>query len=118
MTLIRRFDGLKLAMRAAERPVERVVRLVQPLVHFRIAVREVRLVRGDDRRAGRGGVGAPHDRSTRVEIDLIEKDGATLLRLVHHGLPPKTVEDHERGWSYFLGVLRDFLSRGPDDLRP
>jgi hypothetical protein len=28
---------------------------------------------------------------------------------VHHGLPPEAVEDHERGWTYFLGVLRDTL---------
>jgi uncharacterized protein YndB with AHSA1/START domain len=47
--------------------------------------------------------------STTVEIDLVEKDGATLLRLVHRGLPPAVVEDHERGWSYFLGALRDVL---------
>jgi uncharacterized protein YndB with AHSA1/START domain len=51
--------------------------------------------------------------STTVEIDLVEKDGVTLLRLIHHGLPPGAVEDHERGWSYFLGVLRDALSRRP-----
>jgi hypothetical protein len=25
------------------------------------------------------------------------------VRLVHHGLPPEAVEDHERGWAYFLG---------------
>jgi hypothetical protein len=56
-----------------------------------------------------GRMGVPTG-STRVEIDLIEQDGATLLRLVHHGLPPETVEDHERGWSYFLGVLRDALA--------
>jgi uncharacterized protein YndB with AHSA1/START domain len=43
--------------------------------------------------------------STTVEIDLIEKDGATTIRLVHHGLPPEVVPDHEQGWVYFLGVL-------------
>lgn len=47
--------------------------------------------------------------STTVEIDLVEKDGATLLRLVHRGLPPAVVEDHQRGWIYFLGALRDAL---------
>jgi uncharacterized protein YndB with AHSA1/START domain len=55
---------------------------------------------------GRMGV-APE--STRVEIDLEEHDGMTTLRLVHHGLPPAAVDDHERGWRYFLGVLRDGL---------
>jgi hypothetical protein len=31
-------------------------------------------------------------------------------RFVHRGLPPAAVADHERGWTYFLGVLRG-LSR-------
>ena len=56
---------------------------------------------------GRMGV-APG--STTVEIDLVEQDGATTLRLVHHGLPPGAVADHERGWAYFLGALRDRLA--------
>lgn len=34
----------------------------------------------------------------------------TIVRLTHHGLPPEAVEDHERGWAYFLGALRDSLS--------
>jgi uncharacterized protein YndB with AHSA1/START domain len=56
---------------------------------------------------GRMGVGPG---STTVEIDLAERDGVTTLRLVHRGLPPAAVADHERGWTYFLGVLRG-LSR-------
>ncbi len=56
---------------------------------------------------GRMGVGPE---STTVEIDLAEEDGATTLRLVHHGLPPAAVDDHERGWAYFLGVLGDTLA--------
>jgi uncharacterized protein YndB with AHSA1/START domain len=52
---------------------------------------------------GRMGVGPG---STTVEIDLSERDGVTTLRLVHRGLPPAAVADHERGWAYFLGVLR------------
>lgn len=51
---------------------------------------------------GRMGV-APG--STTVEIELREEAGATVVRLTHHGLPPAVVEDHERGWAYFLGVL-------------
>jgi uncharacterized protein YndB with AHSA1/START domain len=47
--------------------------------------------------------------STTVEIDLTERDGATTLRLVHHGLPPEAVPDHQRGWTYFLGILRDLF---------
>jgi uncharacterized protein YndB with AHSA1/START domain len=56
---------------------------------------------------GRMGVSAG---STRVEIDLAEADGATTVRLVHHGLPSEAVDDHERGWTYFLGALRDRLA--------
>jgi uncharacterized protein YndB with AHSA1/START domain len=58
-----------------------------------------------------GRMGVPPE-STIVEIDLVEHDSATTLRLVHHGLPPETVEDHERGWAYFLGALRDTLAAG------
>lgn len=53
-----------------------------------------------------GRMGVPPE-STRVEIDLSERQGATTVRLVHHGLPPEAVEDHARGWAYFLGLLRD-----------
>jgi uncharacterized protein YndB with AHSA1/START domain len=56
---------------------------------------------------GRMGVGPE---STTVEIDLTEHEGATTVRLVHHALPPEAVDDHERGWAYFLGVLRDELA--------
>ncbi len=52
--------------------------------------------------AGTFGVGPG---STTVEIDLVEQDGATLLRLVHRGLPPEAVRPHLHGWAYFLGRL-------------
>jgi uncharacterized protein YndB with AHSA1/START domain len=58
-----------------------------------------------------GRLGVPPE-STTVEVDLVERDGVTILRLVHHGLPPETVEDHQRGWAYFLGELRDALAAG------
>ncbi|HET9558218.1 MAG TPA: SRPBCC domain-containing protein, partial [Actinomycetota bacterium] len=35
-----------------------------------------------------GRMGVPPG-STTVEIDLVEEDGATTVRLVHHGLPPR-----------------------------
>jgi uncharacterized protein YndB with AHSA1/START domain len=63
-----------------------------------------------------GRMGVPPE-STRVEIDLVDEGGATRLRLVHHGLPLGTVEDHEKGWSYFLDVLRSCLSHAPNDPR-
>jgi uncharacterized protein YndB with AHSA1/START domain len=53
-----------------------------------------------------GRMGVPPE-STTVEIELTERDGVTTVRLEHHGLPPAVVDDHERGWAYFLGVLRD-----------
>jgi uncharacterized protein YndB with AHSA1/START domain len=56
-----------------------------------------------------GRMGVPPE-STTVEIDLAEEDGLTTLRLTHRGLPPGAVADHEQGWRYFLGVLRDALA--------
>ena len=53
-----------------------------------------------------GRMGVPPG-STTVEIELSEEDGVTTVRLTHRGLPPAAVEDHERGWAYFLGRLRD-----------
>jgi uncharacterized protein YndB with AHSA1/START domain len=58
---------------------------------------------------GRLGVGPG---STTVQIDLEERDGVTTLRLVHHGLPPHAVADHERGWAYFLDMLRTTVASG------
>ena len=58
-----------------------------------------------------GRMGVPPE-STTVEIDLVDEGGTTTLRLVHHGLPPEVVPDHERGWAYFLGMLRVTLSAG------
>ena len=56
-----------------------------------------------------GRMGVPPG-STTVEIDLSEHGGVTTLRLTHRGLPPAAVDDHERGWAYFLGRLRDAAS--------
>lgn len=61
-----------------------------------------------------GRMGVPPE-STTVEIDLVEQEAATTLRLVHHGLPPEVVADHERGWAYFLGVLSE--AAGHDERR-
>jgi uncharacterized protein YndB with AHSA1/START domain len=56
-----------------------------------------------------GRLGVPPE-ATTVEIDLTEDDGATILRLVHRGLPPEAVDDHERGWAYFLGILGETVA--------
>ncbi|HJV04718.1 MAG TPA: SRPBCC domain-containing protein [Actinomycetota bacterium] len=45
--------------------------------------------------------------SSTVEIELIEHQGSTTLRLTHRGIPPESLEDHRRGWVFFLGRLRD-----------
>jgi len=50
-------------------------------------------------------MGVPPE-STTVQIELVEKAGRTTLTLVHNGLPPTAVDDHQRGWVYFLGELR------------
>src|ERR1700747_1044248 len=41
-----------------------------------------------------------------VEIDLIDRDGGTLLRMTHSGLPTAAqCAGHERGWAHYLGRL-------------
>jgi uncharacterized protein YndB with AHSA1/START domain len=61
---------------------------------------------------GRWGVGPE---STTVEIDLVEHDGATTVRLVHRGLPPEAVGPHAHGWRHFLGMLRSVPELGGVD---
>lgn len=51
-------------------------------------------------------MGLPPESST-VEVELQEHEGTTTLRLTHRGIPPESVEDHGRGWMFFLGRLRD-----------
>ena len=44
--------------------------------------------------------------SSLVEIDLIERDGGTLVRMIHTGLPNTyECEGHAKGWAYYLGRL-------------
>ena len=44
--------------------------------------------------------------SSLVEIDLIERDGGTLLRVTHSGLPNATqCAYHDRGWVHYLGRM-------------
>lgn len=50
-------------------------------------------------------MGVPPE-STTVEIDLVEENGKTTLSLVHKGLPVAVVDDHQRGWIYFLSQLQ------------
>ena len=44
--------------------------------------------------------------SSLIEIDLIEQDGGTLLRMTHSGLPNAEVQaSHAKGWTHYIGRL-------------
>ncbi|MEL6329967.1 MAG: SRPBCC domain-containing protein [Planctomycetota bacterium] len=52
-----------------------------------------------------GDDGEPGPES-RVEIELTDEGGSTLLKMVHHGLPDEpTRTEHEHGWSGSLDRL-------------
>lgn len=52
------------------------------------------------------GSGSVPPGSSLIEIDLLDKDDGTLLRLTHSGLPDATeCANHEKGWTYYLGRL-------------
>jgi uncharacterized protein YndB with AHSA1/START domain len=56
--------------------------------------------------------------SSLVEIDLLEQDGGTLLRMSHSGLPDAAqCALHEQGWVHYfgrLGVVAAGGDPGPD----
>ena len=56
--------------------------------------------------------------SSLIEIDLIEQDGGTLLRMTHSGLPnAATQASHGKGWAHYLGRLTEVAAGrnpGPD----
>ena len=44
--------------------------------------------------------------SSLIEIDLLERNGGTLLRMTHSGLPNAAqVAGHGKGWAHYLGRL-------------
>jgi len=44
--------------------------------------------------------------SSLIEIDLIEREGGTLLRMTHSGLPDaEACAAHEQGWMHYLARL-------------
>src|ERR1700730_5596532 len=61
--------------------------------------------------------------SSLVEIDLIDRDGGTLLRMTHSGLPNAAqCAGHDEGWAHYLGRLavaaagrNPGIDRGPSD---
>jgi uncharacterized protein YndB with AHSA1/START domain len=44
--------------------------------------------------------------SSLIEIDLIERNGGTLLRMTHSGLPNEAqCANHNKGWAHYLDRL-------------
>jgi uncharacterized protein YndB with AHSA1/START domain len=44
--------------------------------------------------------------SSLIEIDLIDRDGGTLVRMTHSGLPnAEQCEGHARGWAHYFERL-------------
>jgi uncharacterized protein YndB with AHSA1/START domain len=63
-----------------------------------------------------GNTAVPPGGST-VEVTLSPQDGATLVRLVHSGLPVPAVGEHDLGWTHFaerLAVAAGGGDPGPD----
>jgi uncharacterized protein YndB with AHSA1/START domain len=58
--------------------------------------------------------------SSLVEIDLIEQDGGTLLRMTHSGLPNEAqCASHNKGWAHYIGRLASVSAgRDPGPDRP
>jgi uncharacterized protein YndB with AHSA1/START domain len=59
--------------------------------------------------------------SSLIEIDLMPKNGSTLVRFTHSGLPPEEVEPHREGWNHYLGRLAIAAAGGdpgPDEWGP
>jgi uncharacterized protein YndB with AHSA1/START domain len=54
-------------------------------------------------------MGVPPE-STTVEIELKENEGQTTLTLVHRGIPPEVLTDHQRGWAFFISRLERSLT--------
>ena len=60
--------------------------------------------------------------SSLIEIDLAERDGGTLLRMTHSGLPnAEETASHGRGWAHYLERLAVAAAGGepgPDTRKP
>ena len=50
--------------------------------------------------------------STTIEISLTPEGEKTRVRLVHRGLPDDAVENHDHGWTHYLGRLATRASGG------
>jgi uncharacterized protein YndB with AHSA1/START domain len=60
--------------------------------------------------------------SSLIEIDLIDRDSGTLMRMTHSGLPNATsCANHATGWEHYIGRLSVAASGrdpGPDPWKP
>lgn len=56
--------------------------------------------------------------STVVEIDLEPKDKGTLVRLVHRKLPSEAHDNHQLGWTHYLGRLKSVSEGGNPGVDP
>jgi len=60
--------------------------------------------------------------SSLIEIDLIDSDGGTLLRMTHSGLPSEAqCAAHDKGWAHYLGrltIAATGRNPGPDTRNP
>jgi uncharacterized protein YndB with AHSA1/START domain len=58
--------------------------------------------------------------SSLIEIDLFERDGGTLMRMTHSGLPNAVqCANHEKGWThYFARLAMAAAGRDPGPDKP
>jgi uncharacterized protein YndB with AHSA1/START domain len=57
--------------------------------------------------------------SSLIEIDLIDQNGGTLLRMTHSGLPnAEQCASHARGWAHYLGRLAIAAAGGDPGIDP
>jgi len=52
------------------------------------------------------------DEDSLLEIEFIEKDGKTTIRLMHSNLPEGTEEDYKQGWKeFYFAPLKDYMKK-------
>jgi uncharacterized protein YndB with AHSA1/START domain len=51
----------------------------------------------------------PDATESLVRLDLVEKDGVTLVRLTHSGLVTEASRESHRGWPQILGWLQAYV---------
>jgi len=54
-----------------------------------------------------------NDEDSLLEIEFIEKDGKTVIRLTHSKLPEGTEEDYKQGWKeFYFAPLKEYAKKG------